>query len=336
MTLRMGVGFPTGREGLNYPVPFCGPADLVEIARRAETLGFDSLGGNDHVVAAEYVLEAWDDPPRYYEVFTTLAHVAAVTEEITLNTSVAVLPFRDPVWLAKQAATLDQLSEGRLLLGVGVGAYREEFDAIRPEVRGPRGAITDECLEALSMLLAGPASYDGEYVHFEGVDLHPRPVQEPLPIYVGGNHPNAVERAVRWGQGWLPAGLSPAELAGRIDLLAQLCEEHDRNPGELDVAPQLTLCVAEDADAARRKFRSSHQYTHLRSLAESTLKGQSVDDDDLVEGNLVGTPDEITQRLEAYLDVGVDHFPGTVFAVNDVEELHADMALVSEAILDRF
>lgn len=332
--IRFGAAYPTGMEGMMYPVPFCDPDDLVALAVQAEQLGFDSIGGNDHIVTQDYVKRSWDDPPRYYEIFGTFSYVAAETSTIRLNTAVTVLPFRDPVWVAKQAATLDQLSGGRLMLGVGVGAYREEFEAVRPDEDAPRGAIMDESVEAVSQLFAGPASYDGDHVHFEAVDLHPRPVQDPMPIYVGGNHPNAMERAVRWGHGWLPAGLTPGEIEERAADLAALCDEHGREPDEIDVAPQLLGAIERDADAARRTFRESQVFEHLESLGESTLKDQSIEA--VVAENLIGDPDEVIETVERYLDAGVEHFPAIIFAADDVDGLVGQFETFAETVMPSF
>jgi alkanesulfonate monooxygenase SsuD/methylene tetrahydromethanopterin reductase-like flavin-dependent oxidoreductase (luciferase family) len=117
-----------------------------------------------------------------------------------------VLPVRDPVLTAKQATTLDVLSAGRCLVGVGIGAYREEFEALRPDLVGQnRGAMLDEGIQALQRLFAERrASFRGRFVHFEEVELFPKAVQQPLPLFLGGHNPASIERAVRWGQGWLP------------------------------------------------------------------------------------------------------------------------------------
>lgn len=332
---RFGVAYPTGMEGLMYPVPFSDTSDLVDLAVTAETLGFDSIGGNDHIITQDYVKEEWEDDPRYYDVFNTFSYIAAKTSEIKLNTAVTVLPLRDPVWVAKQAMTLDRFSDGRVLLGSGVGAYREEFEAVHPNVSLPRGKIMDESVEALSQLFSeGPVSYDGEHVHFNEVDLHPKSVQEPFPFYVGGNHPNAMKRAVKWGQGWLPAGLTPAEIEERNQDLADLCDEYGRDPGDIDVAPQLIAAINQDRETARDTFKRSQVFEHLKSLTGSTLKDQSLDD--LVDQNLIGSPDELIEKLDRYHDAGVNHFPAIIFAANDVTGLKEQMEVFANTVVPSF
>lgn len=323
-------------EGLMYPIPFSDPDELVRVAEKAEDLGFDSIGGNDHIVTQDYVKEEWPDPPRYYDIFNTFSYVAARTEDIKLNTAVTVLPLRDPIWVAKQATTLDHFSNGRLILGTGVGAYREEFEAIHPDVELPRGLIMDESVEALDALLGGegPVSYDGKHVRFKEVDLHPKPVQEPFPLYVGGNHDNAIERAVRWGQGWLPAGLTPAEIEARKEDIHDLANEYGRDPEDIDVAPQLIASIDPDPERARGKFEDSQVFEHLKSLAGSTLKDQSLED--LVEDNLIGSPAEVIPKLERYVEAGVTHFPAVIFAANDIQELVENMEVFGDEVVPEF
>src|SRR5688572_599683 len=201
--MRLSVQLPTCTEGLVNPIPFAAaPADFIRLAKEAERLGYDGVWGNDHVTAAPYVRQHWSAPPNFYEVLLTLAAVGAHTRRVHLGTAVIVLPLRDPVLLAKQVATLDHLTGGRVILGVGLGAYRAEFEAQWPRLRGVRrGDLLDEGLAALRVLFTErEASYAGKHVAFEGVELFPKPVQRPLPIYVGGHNEQAVARAARLGQ----------------------------------------------------------------------------------------------------------------------------------------
>src|SRR5947207_15163909 len=131
--LRFGVHIPTCIEGMMYPVPFAKPEDILPTALLAERLGFDSVWGNDHMTTQRYVQREWPEPPNFYEPLITFAYVAARTERLRLATGIIVLPMRTMPVLAKQVATLDQLSGGRVILGVGTGAYREEYEALYPD-----------------------------------------------------------------------------------------------------------------------------------------------------------------------------------------------------------
>ena len=140
MPLRFGVHIPTCIEGMMYPVPFAKPEDILPTAQLAERVGFDSVWGNDHMTTQRYVQREWPEPPNFYEPLITFTWVAARTERIRLATGIIVLPMRTMPVLAKQVATLDQLSGGRVILGVGTGAYREEYEALSPDAtRRPAG-----------------------------------------------------------------------------------------------------------------------------------------------------------------------------------------------------
>src|ERR671915_41256 len=131
--MRVSVQLPTCTEGLVNPIPFAAaPADFIRLAQEAERLGYDGVWGNDHVTAAPYVRKHWSAPPNFYEVLVTLATVGAHTSRVHLGTAVIVLPLRDPVLLAKQVATLDRMTGGGRIPGVGLGAHPEEVEAPGP------------------------------------------------------------------------------------------------------------------------------------------------------------------------------------------------------------
>ena len=133
--MKFSISLPTCFEGVMYPIPFVEPGDFVRMAQLCERLGYDSVWGNDHITSQHYVRELFPDhAPNFYELMTVLSFCAAATSRIRVGTALAVLPMRDPFWLAKQSATIDQLSNGRLVLALGVGAYREEFAAWAPRL----------------------------------------------------------------------------------------------------------------------------------------------------------------------------------------------------------
>ena len=157
-----------------------------------------------HYVRAEFPV-----PPRFWEPLVTYAFLAAHTTTLRFGTGVLVLPMRrDIVVTAKQIATLDHLSNGRLEIGVGVGAYREEFEALNPDSKTHRGDMVEEGVRALQLLFSEQvASFDGKYYKFKDVELFPKPKQARLPIYFGGNNPAHLRRTAECADGWMPAGL---------------------------------------------------------------------------------------------------------------------------------
>ena len=336
MSVKFGVALPNCTEGLCYPTGFTSPDVVVRMAQAAESLGFDSVWCNDHFTTQHYVRERWPEPPNYYEPLITLMAVAGATTRIRLGTCVIVVPLREPVLLAKQAATLDVFSRGRLTFGVGVGAYREEFEATYPARKGQnRGKIHEEGLQALSVLLSERrASFSGQYLQFEDIELFPKPAQRPLPMWTSGNTRVAAERAGRWCQGWLPAVMSPDALAEYAGILRDSAEQAGRDPRAIEIAPQIALGIGRTHEQAVAQFRSSWLYHHFLSLRQSTFKDQDLSSGENI--NLIGTPDEIGEKLRTFIDAGCTYFPGLIMSTSTVEETLDQMQQFAEEVMPHF
>jgi probable F420-dependent oxidoreductase len=331
--MRFSVQLPTCTEGLVNPIPFARPEDFVRLAQAAERLGYAAVWGNDHITAAPYVRTKWSEPPNFYEVLVTLATVGAHTRRVRLGTAVLVLPLRDPVLLAKQVATLDRLTGGRVVLAVGIGAYREEFEAHWPRRAGARrGELLDEGLEALRALFTERvASHAGPHYAFEKLELHPKPVQQPLPIYIGGHNEAAVARAARLGQGWLPGWRPFEEIKQRTALLRRLTAEAGRDPHEVEAAVQLTLVIARTPEDAAARYRATGMVQHRRSLAHSGR------DPALAEANnLIGSPQSVTDKLAFLDDAGVDHVCAIQFPHDSVTEMLEQMEWFARDVMRAF
>jgi probable F420-dependent oxidoreductase len=332
--MRVSVQLPTCTEGLVNPVPFAAaPADFIRLAQDAERLGYDGVWGNDHVTAAPYVREHWSAPPNFYEVLITLATVGAHTKRVHLGTAVIVLPLRDPVLLAKQVATLDRMTGGRVILGLGLGAYREEFEAQWPKRRGTRrGELLDEGLAALRTLFTEQAaSYAGAHVAFERVEMFPKPVQRPMPIYVGGHNERAVSRAARFGQGWLPGWRPFEEVRERTALLRQLTAEAGRDPKEVEAAVQFTVLLGRTPEEAAARYRKTGMVQHRRSLAHTGR------DPALAEAhNLIGSPASVLDKLRFLADAGVDHLCALQFPHDSVAEMLEQMEWLANDVIRVF
>lgn len=326
------AGLPTGMEGLTYPIPFSSPEAVVRIAKHAEALGYHSVWGNDHMTTQHYVREEYPVPPRFWEPLVTYAFLAAQTTTLRFGTGVLVLPMRrDIVVVAKQIATLDHFSNGRFELGVGIGAYREEFEALAPGGGGHRGEMMEEGVEALKALFgARVSSFEGKYYSFKDVELFPKPLQTKLPIYYGGNNENHLRRTAQSADGWIPAGLPLERLRQSVVTLKRLAAEAGRDPDEIQVAPQFAARIERTSERASERFQQSQMYKHLLSLRKSTLKGQSGDS---MEGtNLVGSVEEVREKALRLKEAGVTHFLGIYFAANDVEDLLDQMQIFAEEI----
>ena len=332
MSLIFSVGFPTGMEGLTYPIPFSDPETLVKIAQHAEALGYHSVWGNDHMTTQHYVRAEFPVPPRFWEPLVTYSFLAAHTTKLRFGTGVLVLPMRrDIVVTAKQIATLDHLSNGRVEIGVGVGAYREEFEALNPEGHVHRGDMVEEGVRALQLLFSErEASFDGKYYKFKDVELFPKPKQARLPIYFGGNNPAHLRRTAECADGWIPAGLPVETLRRMVGELKQMTEVAGRKFSDLQIAPQYVVHLGRDQDKAVARYRESQMFKHFESLKKSTLKGQaSVKSEDI---NLVGSIETVIERAQAFREAGVTHFLGLFFAANSVPELMDQMQMFAEEV----
>ncbi|MET9437880.1 LLM class F420-dependent oxidoreductase [Streptomyces sp. NPDC006551] len=222
-----GMQLPVQSQSTLYAEPWeaaAGPGDLVEIARTADRTGFHYIACCDHVAIPRRLAGAMSTV--WYDPVATLSFLAAATERVRLLSHVAVVGLRHPLVTAKAYATLDHLSGGRLILGVGAGHVREEFEAVGADFEG-RGALLDETIDALGAAL-GPEEYPefgGARFAFKDLGQRPRPAQERVPVWVGGSSPAAVRRAALRGDGWLPQGDPRERLPALITRLRRLREE---------------------------------------------------------------------------------------------------------------
>ena len=230
---------------LGIALPHIGPAasteSIIETALAAETMGFDSVWVLDRLLWPLEPTARYPGNPRgelpavmqiVYEPLTVLSFIAARTTRVALGTSVIVAAYRSPVLTAKIAATLDRLSGGRLILGLGAGWSADEFTAVDQTI-AERDERTDEAIRALrAMWAAGESRFDGKYYRIRPSIFLPKPVQpNGPPIWIGGNSNRAIRRAAELGDGWHPTGrIKPEELAEKAALLARLAAAAGRDP----------------------------------------------------------------------------------------------------------
>ena len=212
---------------------------VADLAVEAEDLGLHSVWVNHHVLNLGYVAERLGEMP-YHDALTVLTWAAARTERVQLGTSVLVLPYLRPMVLAKALATLDQLSDGRVVAGVGVGSLPEENAALGVDYEH-RGSYADESIGVMRALWAGgPAEFRGSHFSFAGLVSSPTPKRRPLPVWVGGNRTPAIRRAARLGQGWHPM-CSAAGLARRTPALDAALAAEGRSRSDVAVAPRVDV-----------------------------------------------------------------------------------------------
>ncbi len=254
-------------------------ANLVACAQRAEALGYSVFGVPDRLVLPRDVATRYPytedgvwvgaQTGECLDVLGTLCFLAACTERIRLLPSVLVVPYRPAVVAAKMLATVDVLSNGRLIAGVGVGWMREEFEPLGAPAFGERGTVTDEYLAAFRALWTeeSPVLND-RLVQVEDTIFRPKPVQQPVPVWVGGESGAALRRTARFGDAWYPLSHhqetpydTPSRLAGGIERLARAADKQGRDPGSIKVAylwfKPVSWTAQATADGSRQMFTGS-------------------------------------------------------------------------------
>jgi probable F420-dependent oxidoreductase len=242
--MQFGLGLPHAGAAA------CGPS-LVRFAQRAEALGFESLWCGDHIVLPtagtnQYPYTADGSFARasnigFLETMTVLSYVASVTQRIRLGSTVVILPYRNPIVQAKMFASLDVLSGGRVICGVGVGWLQKEFDTLGVPY-AERGRMSDEFLEMFRILwTAEHPEFHGRFYQFDGIQFFPKPLQQPLPIWVGGHSKRAIRRAVAYGQAWHPTRQTPEYVAAHLPYLRQEAERAGRDPASLTISLKRAL-----------------------------------------------------------------------------------------------
>ena len=288
-------------------IPNCRHLATPEIIRhtavRAEQLGYDSVWVSDHVVVPNAYLDRFG--AGIYDPLITLAVTAGATSRVRLGTTVLIVPYRNPVVTAKMVSSLDALSGGRVVLGIGAGWVAEE-SAILGVPFAERGPMTDEYLAAMRELWTNPApSFSGKYTQFSELHFEPKPVQEPHPpIWVGGNGHASLRRAAEIGAAWHPINRSVEELnAGRAEI-GRLCEARGRT-----VPPALTLRNAACVSRAGRPVPTS---VHGGSL-------------------LAGEPAALVDQIRELGTAGVEHLV-LEFLAADGADLDEQIALFAERV----
>ena len=288
------------------------PQAVIGFGPLAEELGYDSVWVMDHLFNNGYIRERLDDKP-YYHPMATLSHISALTSRVRLGTSVLVLPYHNPVELAKYAATLDQMSCGRVVLGVGVGAMTPEFEALGIPLN-QRGSLTNESMDVMRELWSNEdPTYDSTRWSFSELKFSPKPRQAVagaphVPMWVGGSSPGALRRAGRRGDGWHPSGVSAEEFAIGRQSVRQQAEAAGRDPDALVMS-------------ARVEVEAHGRPSSDRAADRARLPGHN--------------PAGMAAGIDAYREAGVEHL---VLALNtgDVERLRELMRLIATEVIPQF
>lgn len=281
--------------------PLATPEALATITRRGEELGYYMVLTGDHIVVPNSIASPYpyttdgafpgSSSGEAMEQLTVLAFLAGQTQTIRLVTSVIIVPHRNPLVAAKTLATLDVLSKGRLIVGIGVGWMREEFEALGLPAFAERGAVTDEYVQAFKELWTSDnPTFAGKYCRFSNISFLPKPVQKPHPpLWVGGESRRAMRRTAHLANGWYPIGSNPQypmgtpeQLAAGIERLAEYAKEAGRNPTDIDI------------------IYRTHDYTLLPGGGTTATSPGT-------RRLFVGNADEIAADIRQYATIGVQY-----------------------------
>ena len=327
--MKFGVGLPTCRQGLDVPPGFCGPEGIVEVAQLADNLGLDFVWGSDFATPIPALRQQFgQENINWFEILTSLAYCAAVTERVALGFGVIVLPFRDPVMLAKQISTLDVFSKGRVMFGVGIGGFREELEMLYPErANGNRAKMLEEGVQVMRMLFSQPAAtFHGQYYRFDDVSFYPKPVQDPFPIYITGEPLEIAERVARYGDGWVPVRPSPAELKRKVARLKEEAEKVNRDISEFHVFAEGVLSVAATHDAAVKNFENT-------LVGDRFAKSIGKSAEEVLEEHYIGTPQEIAKKVQIRASAGATHIVPQSIAARNLEGMKEQIRMFAEDVI---
>ena len=281
------------------------PQAIIETACKAEELGFDALFVNDHVIVDNAQRSApWRN---VYDPLMVLSHVAARTSRVLLGTSVLIMPYRNPIVTAKMVATLDQLSGGRAIAGVGAGWNEAEYDALGVPYH-ERGARTTEYLRLWQACWEpGPTTFHGRFFSFDQMHVSPKPLQQPHPpIWIGGSSHASLRRAARFAQVWQPTPTALPELISNQAYLRDVCAEIGRN----------------DVPRTRMSFRVN--FSHIT--------GSSSSGGDRPTGQ--GTPEQVASDLKRYRqEAGLEEFQMNFNGCGSLQQLLDSMDVLVQDVL---
>ncbi|HWJ40380.1 MAG TPA: TIGR03619 family F420-dependent LLM class oxidoreductase [Candidatus Limnocylindrales bacterium] len=293
--------------GFNLPIsgPTSGARSFARLAQEGEAMGYDYLTLTDHVVLPDVSVPGYpysesgefmsNTPTERHELLTATAFIAAKTSRIRLVLAVLVVPHRPAVLAAKMLSTIDVLSEGRLVVGIGAGWLKAEFDAVVTTPFAERGAVTDEYLEAFRALWTQEhAKFEGRYAKFSDLIFLPRPVQQPHPpITIGGSGEKIMLKLVaRFADRWnCPAGYESFE--HKFNVLKQHCKDVGRDVNTIDISEQLLVCIGQSDAEVEAKWKAAQM---LKPFVTTGIKG---------------TPKQLIEELKKRVAMGITTF--TIF-----------------------
>ena len=297
-------------------------------AKAAEKNGFTSVWCFDHLICEpEFyrLLNVNSDPSKLLETWTTLTAVAVQTKKVMLGTAVSPVPRYNPTFLAKVVTTLDVISKGRTILGVGAGHFKPEF-----EINGfpwktlpERVQMMREGVEIVKKLWTEPrTTYFGKYFKAKEAPHEPKPIQKPHPaIWVGGNIPEMIKQTAEIGNGWIPYHQTPQEYEEKWSRIEELAEKAGRKPKEIEPAYFMDTCIGLDEKQTMKKARLYVEAGHEQTFEKIEQHGA------------YGPPENVVDQIERFMEAGVKHF---VLVLVPQKDILNSIQLYGEKVLPQF
>ncbi len=345
MTVKSGFGVRLPISG-----PFAGADSVASTARAAESLGYSGVWCHDyitwtkelhnvHISCGSFEALKPGQAPNFFESFSTLAYVSALTSRITVGISVVIAPLRNPILAAKQLSVIDNLSKGRLIVGIGIGATRATKNAdfeILGISRLEKNQRTDEFVEiAKGLWKEGQEkfSYEGKFSKFSDAVMFPKPVQKPHPpIWFAGTIEKALIRVAKYGDGWLPGGLTAGEYARSVSFIKKTAKEaFNRDLTNMSVANQIYVSIDKSSARAAENARATlvnNAKAYDVFIGENAFQRAS-------QVSLVGTPQEINEKIKGYAEAGVNYYE-MKFIYQSLDHFREQLELFSKEVIPNF
>jgi probable F420-dependent oxidoreductase len=331
--MRFSTGLPNCREGRQNLIGSVNRDAIVRQAAFAEECGYYCLWPNEFFTTRPDVQRRYSEPPNLFDTLISMAYVAAATTRIRILPSTLVLPLHEPIHLARQLATLDVFSGGRISVGIGLGGERDEFKRFRPDAPN-RAHLMDEMVQAMRVLWTErSASYTGDFVQFREIETYPKPVQDPLPIFRAGHGEEVFKWIARYGQGWIDSSQKPDEATDYLDRLKALTSEAGRRADEIEVVRQWYVAIADTEEEANAIYAASVPASGGQSAPARTGPGFGARPD--WEQSLVGTPAQILHRMRDYEPLGITEMCA-VFYSPDIESMERQTRLFAAEVMARW
>ena len=314
---------PTIHEGRFIPLGALSSEHVLHLSVVAEQSGYDGIWIGEFLESQADVKEKFRDPPNYYAPFSTLGYLAKATTRLRLTTGVLVLPYHDPLVLAREFATLDVLTGGRMTLGGGLGGSVERYRATRKSAgQQNRSEMIEELVAAVRVLWSTRmSSFEGNYFEFHDVETFPKPVQQPLPVALAAAAEPALLRVGRIADGWIDTKFPPDIMRDSLKVLHRGATENGRDASALRIMRSFFCCIAETDESAETRRQDA-------VAGKPTGRPNGPEHEYL----LVGSPASIVRQLSRYAGLGISEINVAFFhrdAADGAEQIRmfADLVL---------